>query len=402
VSPEAPERAAGPGRTKPSRPERILVVDDIDDNRQLLVRRLEREGFHDIALAGDGEEALNLLQAQPFDLVLLDIMMPKLDGYGVLERLKSEGRLHELPVIVISAHSEIDSVVRCIELGALDYLPKPFNATLLRARVGASLEQKRLRDQLRAHLNRLEGELDAARALQMGMVPRDFPAPSAEFPVEIFAMMEPAREVGGDLYDFFPTPDARFAFLIGDVSGKGVAAAMFMARTKNLFRLATNMAQGPAKPAEIVTRVNRELCEGNDTLMFVTLYFGVLDPKTGEIEFCNAGHDPPYRLGQGPPALAAGAQGMALGIDPAWHYETGKLRLARGNTLYFYTDGITEAADTADALFTQQRLQDVLQRETGAPPGKLIGAVAKAVEDFIRGAPQSDDITAMAIRLLPE
>jgi phosphoserine phosphatase RsbU/P len=398
VSPEAPESAAG--RIKASRHERILVVDDIDDNRQLLVRRLEREGFHDVALAADGEEALSLLQAQPFDLVLLDIMMPKLDGYGVLERLKAEGRLHELPVIVISAHSEIDSVVRCIQLGALDYLPKPFNATLLRARVSASLEQKRLRDQVRAHLTRLEAELDAARALQMGMVPRDFPAPSAEFPLEIFAMMEPAREVGGDLYDFFPAPDGRFAFLIGDVSGKGVAAAMFMARTKNLFRLASNMASGGVSPAEIVSRVNRELCEGNDAMMFVTLYFGMLDLKTGELAFCNAGHDPPYRLGNGAAALAEGAQGMALGIDSAWRYETGQLRLARGEALYLYTDGITEAADMMDALFTKQRLEDVLKRETASPPGKLIGAVAEAVKGFAGAAPQSDDITALAIRLL--
>ncbi len=396
--PEASEIAAV--RIKASRPERILVVDDIDDNRQLLVRRLEREGFHDIALASDGEEALSLLQARPFDLVLLDIMMPKLDGYGVLERLKAEGRLHELPVIVISAHSEIDSVVRCIQLGALDYLPKPFNATLLRARVSASLEQKRLRDQVRAHLTRLEGELDAARALQMGMVPRDFPAPSGEFPVEIFAMMEPAREVGGDLYDFFPAPDGRFAFLIGDVSGKGVAAAMFMARTKNLFRLAANMASGGVAPAEIVSRVNHELCEGNDTMMFCTLYFGMLNLKTGEMAFCNAGHDPPYLLGKGHPALAEGAQGMALGIDPSWRYETATLRLARGEALYFYTDGITEAADVADALFTKQRLEDVLKRETASPLDRLIGAVTEAVKGFAGAAPQSDDITAMAIRLL--
>jgi phosphoserine phosphatase RsbU/P len=400
VSPEAPENVAG--RTKASRAERILVVDDIDDNRQLLVRRLEREGFHDIGLAADGEEALSLLRAHPFDLVLLDIMMPKLDGYQVLERLKTEGRLHELPVIVISAHNEIDSAVRCIQLGAIDYLPKPFNATLLRARVSTSLEQKRLRDQVRAHLTRLESELDAARTLQMSMVPRDFPIPTVEFPVEVFAMMEPAREVGGDLYDFFPTPDGRFAFLIGDVSGKGVAAAMFMARTKNLFRLATNMASGDVSPAEIVTRVNHELCEGNDTMMFVTLYFGILDPGTGDLEFCNAGHDAPYRLGDGKATFAEGVQGMTLGLDPLWRYETSELRLTRGEALYLYTDGITEAADTAHALFTKQRLQDVLERETGAPPDKLIGAVAKAVKDFIRGAEQSDDITAMAIRLLPK
>jgi len=175
-----------------------------------------------------------------------------------------------------------------------------------------------------------------------------------------------------------------------------------MARTKNLFRLATNMASGDASPAEIVTLVNHELCEGNDTMMFVTLYFGILDPGTGDLEFCNAGHDAPYRLGDGKAALAEGVQGMALGLDSSWRYETSELRLTPGETLYLYTDGITEAADTAHALFTKQRLQDVLKRETGAPLDKLIGAVAEAVKDFIRSAEQSDDITAMAIRLLPK
>ncbi len=240
---------------------RILVVDDIEDNRDLLTRRLNREGYRKIATAADGEEALALIAETAFDLVLLDVMMPKCDGYQVLERLKAGGQLHELPVIVISALNEMDSVVRCIQLGAVDYLPKPFNPTLLRARVNATLEQKALRDAVRAHLRRIEDELETARKLQMSMVPSVFPPPSRESPIEIFAVMEPAREVGGDLYDFFPTGDGRLAFAIGDVSGKGVAAAMFMARTKNLLRVVTGFlrhAQGVADPGSIVSRVNRE------------------------------------------------------------------------------------------------------------------------------------------------
>lgn len=121
---------------------RILVVDDVEDNRDLLTRRLRREGYTEIALATDGEEAMAMIGARVFDLVLLDIMMPKCDGYQVLERLRADGRLLDLPVIVISANDEIDSVVRCIQLGAVDYLPKPFNATLLRARVGASSSRR--------------------------------------------------------------------------------------------------------------------------------------------------------------------------------------------------------------------------------------------------------------------
>jgi sigma-B regulation protein RsbU (phosphoserine phosphatase) len=382
---------------------RILVVDDLEENRDLLIRRLRREGYHDIAVAVDGEEALAQLRAKSFDLVLLDVMMPKCDGYQVLEQLKAENRLHELPVIVISALDEIDSVVRCIQLGAVDYLPKPFNATILRARVSASLEQKFLRDVLRAHMARMEEELVAARRLQMSMVPAIFPKPTVDQPVEIFAMMEPAREVGGDLYDFFTTEDGRFAFAIADVCGKGVPAAMLMARTKNLLRVVTGFLQGSDhvdRAAEIVARVNRELCDDNDMMMFVTLIFGMMEPETGTVELCNAGHEPPYRLnGTGAVALAA-PQGMALGINAACHYESTRFELLPNETLYLFTDGITEATNPQSALFSRERLEATLGAHATAPLERLIREVTEAAQNFAGEAPQADDITSLAIRRL--
>jgi len=148
-----------------SAPARILVVDDNEDNRYTLTRRLRREGYEDVALATNGREALDLIAARPFDLILLDIMMPEMNGYEVLERLKADAGLRHVPVIMISAISELDSVVRCIELGAEDYLPKPFNSVLLRARIGASLERKRLHDREAAH--RAEIERQRARADQL-------------------------------------------------------------------------------------------------------------------------------------------------------------------------------------------------------------------------------------------
>src|SRR5215470_10632361 len=132
----------------------LLIVDDIDDNRFALTRRLARQGYLNVATASDGAQALKMLNAQPFDLVLLDIMMPHMNGYEVLERMKADERLRHIPVIMISAVDEIDSVIRCIELGAEDYLPKPFNPTLLKARVGASLERKRLHDEVTEALER--------------------------------------------------------------------------------------------------------------------------------------------------------------------------------------------------------------------------------------------------------
>src|SRR5437762_7884052 len=248
-------------------PPRILVVDDNDDNLYTLTLHLDLEGYTEVETARDGEEAIARLKTGTFDLVLLDVMMPKVDGFQVLAWLKGQARLRDLPVIMISALDEMNSVVRCIELGAVDYLLKPFNPVLLKARLGTTLEKKRLRDEIDAHLARLEQELDAAHRLQMAMVPQSFPTPSAAFPLDLCASMEPAREVGGDLYDFFVTEDGVLSFLIGDVSGKGMPAALFMARTKSLIRIATELMRSrqgtSARPAEIIGRVHRELCPNN-------------------------------------------------------------------------------------------------------------------------------------------
>jgi phosphoserine phosphatase RsbU/P len=203
----------------------ILVVDDNDDNRYTLTLFLDLEGYTNVETAHDGEEAIARLGTTAFDLVPLGVMMPKLDGYQVLTWIKDQAQLRDVPVIMISALNEMNSVIRCIELGAVDYLLKPFNPVMLKARLGATLEKKRLRDQVDAHLARLEAELNVARRLQMAMVPQSFPAPSAEFPIDLCASMEPAREVGGDLYDFFITEDGKLCFLVGDVSGKGMPAA---------------------------------------------------------------------------------------------------------------------------------------------------------------------------------
>jgi sigma-B regulation protein RsbU (phosphoserine phosphatase) len=204
----------------------LLVVDDNDDNRYTLTRRLTREGYTNLTTATNGREALDLsnrsgLTHSPRHH---DARHERVRGTGAHEEAGAE--LRNLPVIMISARSEIESVVRCIELGAEDYLPKPFNPTLLRARIGASLEMKRLRDEVRASLARLGQEMDAARKLQLGMLPLVFPACTPAQPVEIHALMEPAREVGGDLYDFFYASEQLFCFHVGDVSGKGAAAAM--------------------------------------------------------------------------------------------------------------------------------------------------------------------------------
>ncbi len=381
---------------------RILVVDDNDDNRYTLTLYLDLEGYRNVEIASDGDEAIAHLETTGFDLVLLDVMMPKVGGHQVLAWLKDQPRLHDLSVIMISALDEMHSVVRCIELGAVDYLLKPFNPILLRARLTATLEKKRLRDEVNAHLARLEGELEAARKLQLAMVPQTVPPPSAEFPIDLHASMEPAREVGGDLYDFFATADARLCFFVGDVSGKGMPAALFMARAKALIHVAADLMRSPdgktAAPAEIVARVNRELCRDNGDTMFVTLFFAMLAPRTGELEFCNAGHNPPYRINGAALTPIEGGKGIVLGVQEDAAYATGRLSLAPGETIYVFTDGVTEADGPQGAHFSEERLEAALRAAAGGTSAEIIKSVAEAVRRFAGETPPSDDITMLAIR----
>ena len=381
----------------------LLIVDDNEDNRYTLTRRLQREGYTNLSAAVDGRQALEMLGAQPFDLVLLDVMMPELNGYEVLERMRADARLRYIPVIMISAMDEIESVIRCIELGAEDYLSKPFNPTLLRARVGASLEKKRLRDEIVSYLDQIEGELRSARDVQLGMVPTDFPIPTAAGPVEIFATLEPARQIGGDLYDFFWGEDSRLYFVIADVSDKGAPAALFMARTKTMIRLVATLSRGPAglplEPNGIIKKVNEELCLDNRHGMFVTVFFGILDPATSMVSFCNAGHNPPYIVsGTNSVAALDGPRSKPLGIRPTFAYETGTRKLAPGDCIFLFTDGITEAMDPAGDLFSEERLEEALRSVVDQPASTVVGKVIAKVREFVATAPQADDIAAMAIR----
>jgi sigma-B regulation protein RsbU (phosphoserine phosphatase) len=397
---DTPRRS--PSEVPPGDPA-LLVVDDDEDNRGILVRRLARQGYTRATTARDGREALELLRAQPFDLVLLDIMMPEVDGYEVLARLRADRRLRHIPVIMISALDEIESVIRCIELGAEDYLPKPFNPTLLRARVGATLEKKRLRDEVVAHLDRIEKELNAARDIQLSMVPHEFPLASPSAPVDLFAVLEPARQIGGDLYDFFWSDAQTLCFVVADVSDKGAPAALFMARTKTLIRAVTTPVEESAtlpEPHHIVARLNEELCRDNAHAMFVTLFLGMLTVPGGELRCCNAGHHAPYLVGTGG-ALARldCATGKPVGIAPWFRYESSVTKLAPGEGLFMFTDGVTEAMDADGHFFSDARLEASLRAAAASDPRALIDSVMAAVRTFAAGAPQSDDIAALALRL---
>lgn len=382
----------------------ILVVDDVPENRDLLIRRLRRLGFSRLDEAADGNEALAAIGQTPYDLVLLDIMMPELDGFGVLDRLRADGRINELPVIVVSALNDIEPVVRCIELGADDFIFKPFNPTLLRARVLATLEKKALRDRTRDELRRKQIELTEARTLQLSLVPPPFAGTLGGRGVAIETFLEPAKEVGGDLVDYFPVGEGRMAVVVGDVSDKGAGAALMMARTHSMFRAlgtrpdAAELFADPARPAELV---NEALARGNASCMFVTLLLAVLDAPSGRLSYVRAGHVPPYlRAADGTVSRLVAAGGPALGVMEDMPYASASVTLAPGERLMVVTDGLTEAHDPAGELYGEERVGDFLAGLSGEERLPL-PRLAAAVRSFEAGLPAFDDMAALLLTLDP-
>src|SRR4030042_3414353 len=211
---------------------RILIVDDEPFNVEYLVQELEELNY-DTITANNGQEALDKVRAEIPDLVLLDIMMPVMDGFELLACMKADSAVREIPVIIISADNNLQSVVKGIQMGAEDYLPNPFEPTLLYARISSCLEKKHLRDLQQLYLKSLERELEIAHEIQMSFLPSELPKIEGW---EIAAYFKAAREVAGDFYDVFTLPDGNFACVIGDVCGKGVGAALFMALFRSLIR----------------------------------------------------------------------------------------------------------------------------------------------------------------------
>ncbi len=244
----------------------------------------------------------------------------------------------------------------------------------------------------------IEGELRVARDIQMGIVPRIFPAFPNRPEVELYAILDSAKEVGGDFYDYYALDEDRIFLVIGDVSGKGVPASLVMAVTMTLFKA---YARPERSPAEVAAKVNDKLAEGNDTGLFVTAFCAVLDLKTGVVRYANAGHNPPLVLrGAGEADFLPRLGGLVLGAMPAYPYRTGSLTLAAGDTLVLYTDGVTEAMDVTLALFGEERLRAACLPERRRAPTVLVDTLLGAVREYAGAAPQSDDITILALRYL--
>ncbi len=383
-----------------SKPDRLLVVDDNRINRMLLSRGLEEQG-HCVETAVNGREALEKLKAGSFDLVLLDIEMPEMDGYQVLSAMKGEPQLRHIPVIMVTAVEEIESAIRCIEMGAEDYLPKPFNPVLLRARIGASLDKKHLRDQEQLYLRSLERELEIGREIQAGFLPDCLPqAPGWE----ITASLKSAREVAGDFYDAFHLEsEQKICLVIADVCDKGVGAALFMTLFRSLLRFTMEAAhtfgeRSAANKLKYAARLTNNYIANThgDTGMFATVFFGLLDPKDGKLIYINAGHENPLVVGRGGVRTSLAKTGPAIGAIADVAFSVQEIDILPGELLFAFTDGAVDALDGNGVSFGRERLISLLTAELDSEP--LLAEIIDELDAHTGEAERFDDITLLAVQ----
>ncbi len=401
----------------PTAPARVLVVDDTELNRDLLARRVQRLG-HEVRTAENGRVALDLVRAEPFDVVLLDVMMPEVGGEEVLREMKGDPALLHVPVIMISALEDAEVVARCISLGADDYLPKPFDPSILRARLGASLAKKRLHDREQVYARSLERELEIGREIQRSFLPAALPVLPGW---EVAAGLRPARQVSGDFYDVFPMAGGReLALVVGDVCDKGVGAALFMALIRTMLRALAEQSDGARwtdqvrdaeRRRDVASRaearrghlrrtitLTSEYLAGThgDTNVFATVFFGILDGETGTLDYVNAGHEPPLVTGSGR-ALRLAPTGPAVGLMPGLDFAVERVELAPGELFLAWTDGVTEARSLGGELLGEEPVLAAVDA-AAAGAAAALGGVLDLVDRHAAGAEPADDVTLLAVR----
>jgi len=371
---------------------RVLLVDDAKTNLDILVEGLKSD--HKLSLALNGETALQVAARTPPDLVLLDIVMPGMDGYEVCRRLRQMPETAEVPIMFLSSLEEVQNKTRGFEVGANDYLTKPFEMLEVKARVRSLLKAKAYSDAVK---EQIASELRVAREIQMGMVPHDFTALERDYQVSLGALLEPAREVGGDLYGVCAAGPERLVLFMGDVSGKGIPAALFMARTISLARL---LSREMTDPERILARLNDELTADNPSCMFVTFLCGVFERRSNRLVLANAGHCRPVLLRKTErPRWAVPTLGTALGFEFGLTFELIELALDDGDSIIFYTDGVSEAFNAQEECYGNDRLLSDAGTVNGASGPAIAAGLFNKVRAFAGAAPQSDDVAILALKV---
>ncbi len=382
-------------------PARILVVDDEPQLERLILQRFRkniRAKEYEFSFVRSGFEALERIrESRNFDVVLSDINMPEMDGLSFIAKLDKINT--KLKTIMVSAYGNMENIRTAMNHGAYDFVTKPIDFQDLQTTIDKALkelEMYRLAEIAREKLIHIQGELNVASEVQQSILLRNFTIFPEDNAFEIYAEMIPAKEVGGDFYDFFKIDEQHLGLVIGDVSGKGMPAALFMAISRTLIKAIALLGESTS---DCMNQANFLLSQDNPRAMFVTLFYGILDLQSKALEYCNCGHNPPCLVNEnGEPAFLERASNIALGVKEDFTYQSNKITLDEGQSLVLYTDGITEAMDKHSNLFKEKGLLEYLQQSGNSSPQHITTGMVEAVQTFAGGEPQSDDITAMVIK----
>jgi serine phosphatase RsbU (regulator of sigma subunit) len=393
---------------------RILVVDDKEANVRLIEGMLRVAGYRCVESTTDPRTVRELHCKNRYSLILLDLQMPGMDGFQVMEGLKEIEEDGYLPVLVITAQP--DHKLRALEAGAKDFVSKPFDLAELRARVHNILEvrllhletknySKVLEDTVREleasrevirlktleEQKRSEQELALAQQTQESLLPRFLP----QFEnFRVHAFNSPTRYVGGDFYDFLQLSSGEWMGVLADVSGKGMSAALLSSMV--LGALSMEFRSG-TQPQEVLHRVNRLLCEKSLPYQFVTLFVFLLSPD-GTGQFISAGHNPAYLFRSATGKIEAlVSDAYVLGMFDFASYQSGRLHLCKGDILVVYSDGLTDAQNQQEEMFGEERLLEIIRQEAPLGSCALEQKFLKSIEDFTQGTSQTDDITFVVI-----
>ena len=383
---------------------KILSVDDENDLEVLLTqyfRRKIRKGEYEFYFAHNGIEALRMLLEQPdIDIILSDINMPEMDGLTLLTKI-NELRNPALKCIMVSAYGDMGNIRTAMNNGAFDFATKPIDLDDLSVTIEKAIEQINfVKNSQKEHqqLEMIKTDLAVAAEIQQAILPKQLPSfKQYDGKFDLAQVMIPAKDIGGDFYDFFQIDDERLGLVMADVSGKGIPAAIFMAVSRTMIHISG--FQHDYTAADCLRVSNQMLCKESADNMFVTVFYAIYNVKTGEVNYCNAGHNPPYILRKdGKLERLPNSDSCMLGVFDFFEFTDAYVKLDEGDMLMMYTDGVDEACNAQNEEFTDERLEQVLKACQGVSCQETIDKVLACVKEFTGNASQSDDITMMTVK----
>ncbi len=392
------------------RPGRILVVDDNLFNRELMSRHLERQG-HEVRAAADGLAALELLRSESFDVAIIDVMMPGMNGYQLLERIRAEEALKGVHPIVISALEDTQIIARCIQLGAEDYLPREYEPVILKARIESCLEKKRMKEEQELYVaalleaqEKLSAELRGGAAYVRSLLPARVSLPELSTDWEFV----PSASLGGDVFGYHALGGTeqgqgagKLALYLIDVSGHGIEAALFSVTLMNMLKTQVLPGADFAEPASVLDRLNASFKMEEQNNLFFTAWYGVWDSATRSLTYASAGSPPALLLLPDGSYSELATGGMIVGVDADARYDSSKAAVPRGSGLYVFSDGVYEFRAHDGSIFGIERFERLLMEvaRPGSEGGPVLARLLERAKAECSTERFPDDVSLLEVRL---